>query len=57
MAGALSRDGGHRAGMHQYDALCGRDPGGETGLPVFSMVGFVNWFQSGLTPRHWPYSL
>ena len=28
-----------------------------TGLPVFSMVGFVNWFQSGLTPRHWPYSL
>ncbi len=28
-----------------------------TGLPVFSMVGFVNWFQSGLTPRHWPYTL
>ena len=28
-----------------------------TGLPVFSMVGLVNWFQSGLTPRHWPYEL
>jgi Asp/Glu/hydantoin racemase len=28
-----------------------------TGLPVFSMVSFVNWFQSGLTPRHWPYQL
>ncbi len=22
-----------------------------TGLPVFSMLSFVNWFQSGLTPR------
>lgn len=22
-----------------------------TGLPVFSMYGFVSWFQSGLTPR------
>ena len=28
-----------------------------TGLPVFSMVGLVNWFQSGLTPRHWRYEL
>ena len=28
-----------------------------TGLPVFSMVSFVNWFQSGLTPRHWPHRL
>ena len=25
-----------------------------TGLPVFSMVGFVNWFQSGLSPRRYP---
>ena len=24
-----------------------------TGLPVFSMVSFVNWFQSGLSPRRW----
>lgn len=24
-----------------------------TGLPVFSMAGFVNWFQSGLAPRSW----
>ncbi|WP_413720189.1 aspartate/glutamate racemase family protein [Silicimonas sp. MF1-12-2] len=24
-----------------------------TGLPVFSMVSFVSWFQSGLSPRHW----
>jgi Asp/Glu/hydantoin racemase len=22
-----------------------------TGLPVYSMVGFVNWFQAGLSPR------
>lgn len=28
-----------------------------TGLPVFSMVSLVNWFQSGLTPRHWPHQL
>ena len=25
-----------------------------TGLPVFSMVSFVNWFQSGLQPARWP---
>jgi Asp/Glu/hydantoin racemase len=24
-----------------------------TGLPVFSMVSFVNWFQSGFSPRRW----
>lgn len=24
-----------------------------TGLPVFSVVSFVNWFQSGLSPRRW----
>lgn len=24
-----------------------------TGLPVFSMFSFVNWFQSGLAPRRW----
>ena len=24
-----------------------------TGLPVFSMVSVVNWFQSGLSPRRW----
>jgi Asp/Glu/hydantoin racemase len=24
-----------------------------TGLPVFSMVSFANWFQSGLVPRAW----
>lgn len=24
-----------------------------TGLPVFSAVGFVSWFQSGLAPRRW----
>jgi hypothetical protein len=24
-----------------------------TGLPVFDMVSFVTWFQSGLQPRHW----
>ena len=24
-----------------------------TGLPVYSMVSFVSWFQSGLTPREW----
>ena len=24
-----------------------------TGLPVFSMVGFVSWFQAGLRPRRW----
>ena len=28
-----------------------------TGLPVFSMAGFVSWFQSGLSPRKQPYSL
>jgi len=22
-----------------------------TGLPVFSMLGFVSWFQAGLAPR------
>lgn len=25
-----------------------------TGLPVFSIVSAVNWFQSGLAPRRWP---
>ncbi|NNF91870.1 MAG: aspartate/glutamate racemase family protein [Boseongicola sp.] len=25
-----------------------------TGLPVFSMVSGVNWFQSSLAPRQWP---
>ncbi|MGV6848804.1 MAG: aspartate/glutamate racemase family protein [Marinibacterium sp.] len=25
-----------------------------TGLPVFSMVSFVNWFRSGLMPRAYP---
>ena len=25
-----------------------------TGLPVFSAVSFVNWFQSGLSPRRFP---
>lgn len=25
-----------------------------TGLPVFSMVSLVGWFQSGLQPRRWP---
>jgi len=24
-----------------------------TGVPGFSMAGFVNWFQSGLAPRSW----
>ena len=24
-----------------------------TGLPVFSVVSFVNWFQSALSPRRW----
>ena len=24
-----------------------------TGLPVFSMLSFVNWFQSGLSPQRW----
>ena len=24
-----------------------------TGLPCYSMVGLVSWFQSGLTPRRW----
>ncbi|MCV6591404.1 MAG: aspartate/glutamate racemase family protein [Silicimonas sp.] len=28
-----------------------------TGLPVFSMVSFLNWFQSGLAPRRWPYEI
>ena len=28
-----------------------------TGVPVFSMVGFVNWFQSSLCPTVWPKSL
>lgn len=27
------------------------------GLPVFSMVGYVNWFQSGLRPKSWPHRL
>lgn len=25
-----------------------------TGLPVFTMAGFVSWFQSGLAPRRYP---
>jgi len=25
----------------------------QTGLPVFDMVSFVTWFQSGLLPRRW----
>ncbi|MEO0387489.1 MAG: aspartate/glutamate racemase family protein, partial [Pseudomonadota bacterium] len=28
--------------------------GAATGLPTFSMVSFVTWFQSGLTPRRYP---
>jgi Asp/Glu/hydantoin racemase len=28
-----------------------------TGLPVFSMYSFVNWFQSGLMPRRFPLNL
>ncbi|NNE80074.1 MAG: aspartate/glutamate racemase family protein [Silicimonas sp.] len=28
-----------------------------TGLPVYSMVGFVNWFQSGLHPPDWPHRI
>ena len=27
------------------------DIGRATGLPVFSMIGFIEWFQSGLAPR------
>ena len=27
----------------------------ETGVPVFSMLSFVTWFQSGLAPRGWTY--
>ena len=27
----------------------------ETGLPVFSMLSFVTWFQSGLAPKSWTY--
>ena len=25
-----------------------------TGLPVFSIVTFIKWFQASLTPRRWP---
>ena len=28
-----------------------------TGVPVFSMMSYANWFQSGLTPRHWPHRI
>ena len=28
-----------------------------TGLPVFSMATFVNWFQGAIRPRRWPYAL
>ncbi len=28
---------------------------GATGLPVFSMLGFVSWFQSSLAPPRWNY--
>ncbi len=27
----------------------------EIGMPVYSMLGFVSWFQSGLAPREWPF--
>ena len=27
-----------------------------TGLPVFSILSFVNWFQSGLVPKAFPLS-
>ena len=37
--------------MTPYAAAIAR----ETGLPVYSIVSFVNWFQSGLCPREWPY--
>lgn len=29
----------------------------ETGLPVFSMLSAVKWFQSGLSPRRWERSI
>lgn len=28
-----------------------------TGVPVFSMVSFVNWFQTGLNPSEWPHKI
>ena len=31
--------------------------GAATGLPVFSMVSFVSWFQSSLKPKVWPHTL
>ena len=31
-----------------------RDIRAATGVPVFSMDGFIRWFQSGLEPRAFP---